>query len=102
MNVYDLEEELERHKARREQKLGAALDRTQLNEEVAGLLKEVRRIVTRSTSVHLDHHAKLGVVLVGGAVCHAEELFSSCQRTEELAIEDKGTYNCRRCHRRRS
>lgn len=47
-NVYDLEEELERLKERHEQELGAALDRTQLNEEMADSLKEVRRIVTRS------------------------------------------------------
>ena len=47
-NVYDLEEELERLKARHEEELGAVLDRTQLNEEMADTLKEVR-IVTRST-----------------------------------------------------
>ena len=49
--VYDLKEELERLKTRHEQELGAALDRTQLSEEMADSLKEVRQIVTRSTSL---------------------------------------------------
>lgn len=41
-NVYDLEEEVERLKERHERELGAALDRTQLHEEMTDSLKEVR------------------------------------------------------------
>lgn len=50
-NVYELEEELERLNAHHEQELEAALNQTQLHEEMTDSLKEVRETFIRAATL---------------------------------------------------